>query len=402
VKGEFIMSNFVELSSELEFLVIDESVSFRESLAQILKTIGFKKVTLSGDGLSALKILKEKKIGFVICEKNLKQMSGIELLREIRETPSIKRVPFMMMCVDIPKEDVVLASEFGIDAYLKKPFAVKEISQKIATCMSRYKDEFNNEYLFECARENFARLDYNMALSFYQQLLQALPQSARVRVGMSRCYKASNDFNQAQESLSEAIKLNQLYVHAYHEMATLNLNLNKIEEALKLFEKAIELSPSNPYRYETIANILMGKGEFAKAEEYLLKAVKLDLVYPDLYSQLGKALFSQKKPEKAFKYFEKALEKEPDNTSFLNSVGICLKEMGRYEDSIFYYNKALKLKPKDTKILFNKVLVLCNMSEFEKAQKVLLQILKIDESYDKAKVKLQEVELQMKKTEKKA
>jgi two-component system, chemotaxis family, chemotaxis protein CheY len=104
------MPDFVELSSDLEILVIDEAQTFRESLSALLKTMGFRKITGSSDGLSALQIMKEKEIGFVICEKNLRQMSGMELLREIRENSEFRRVPFLMMCTEIPKEDVVLAS----------------------------------------------------------------------------------------------------------------------------------------------------------------------------------------------------------------------------------------------------------------------------------------------------
>jgi tetratricopeptide (TPR) repeat protein len=258
--------------------------------------------------------------------------------------------------------------------------------------MARYRDESNTEYLFECARENFCKNDYALALTFYEQLLQILPNSARVRVAMARCYHATKDFKAAEQRLNEAIALNGMYVHAHHELGLLHLTLGNSASALECFDKAITLSPSNPLRYETIASILMSKGKFETAEDYLTRAVKLELVYPILYSQLGKALFSQKKLDKAVKFFEKALEKEPDNTSFLNSVGISLKELGRYEDAITHYNKALKHKPQDTKILFNKVLCLSHMAEYDRSKKILLQILKIDPNYEKAKQKMQEIE----------
>jgi tetratricopeptide (TPR) repeat protein len=386
------MSEFVELSSDLEILVIDEAQTFRESLSTLLKTMGFKKITGTSEGLSGLQIMKERDIGFVICEKNLRQMSGMELLREIRETPELRRVPFLMMCSEIPKEDVILASEFGLDGYLKKPFAMKDVSTRIASCMARFRDESNTEYLFECARENYSKGDFKLANSFYDQLLQALPKSARVRVGMARCFHGLKDFNSAEAKLKEAIQLNGLYVHAHHELGLLYLTKGNLDSGMQCFDKAIQLSPSNPVRYETIASILMSQGKFEMAEEYLLKAVKLELVYPVLYSQLGKALFSQKKLDKAVKFFEKALEREPDNTSFLNSIGICLKELGRYEDAISHYNRALKHRPQDTKILFNKVLCLCHMEEFERSKKILLQILKIDPNYDKAKQKIAEID----------
>ncbi len=385
------MNDFVEVPPDLVFLVVDESPTFRELLSHTLKKLGFKEVYHAIDGLSALATLRRMPIGFIICDRNMQKMSGMELLKEIRESPELRRVPFVMMAQEIPKDDVMLASEFGIDGYLKKPFVMKDVSTRVTSAMMRFGDPANPEGLFDSAREDYMRGNLASSIETFEQLKIMLPTSARVSAGLARCFRSQNDDVQAEKYLLEAISLNSLYVHAYHELGCLYIQQEKVELALKYFANAIELSPSNPVRYESVADILMRKARFKEAEEYLEKAVRLELVYPILYEQLGKALFSQKKIQRAYYLFEKALKEQPDNPSFLNSMGICLKEMSRHADALTYYNLALKKRPQDVKILFNKVLCLIHLKDFVRAEKTCLLIIKIDPAYEKAKSKLAEI-----------
>ena len=386
------MSNYIEISSDLLFLIVDEGPTFREALSSALRTLGYKRVLTSSDGMGALELLKTEPVGFIICERNLKQVSGMELLKEIRENPEFQRVPFMMMGSDFQKEDVFLGAEFGIDGFLKKPFVLKDVTARISASIQRYQDTASNEAAYEAARDFFIKGNYKKAIETYGKILAGTPGSSRVRVGLARCHRALEQLDEAEALLQEAVKVNPMYVHAFHELGLVCLQRDRIEDAMKAFDSAIVLSPGNPIRYETLAEILMQRKRWNEAEGYLTKAVKLELVYPVLFAQLGKALFAQRKLDKAARFFEKALAKEPDNTSYLNSMGICMKEAGRYEDAIGHYNAALKYRPQDTKILFNKVLCFMLMSEYERARKTLMQILKIEPGYEKARQKLAEID----------
>lgn len=386
------MSNYIEISPDLHFLVIDEGQTFREALSGALKTLGHRKVTSVMDGMTALEVLKSENVGFVICERSLRQLSGMELLKEIRENPEFPRVPFMMMGSEANKDDILLAAEFGIDGFLKKPFVLKDVTARITACMQRYQDSSSTEALFESARALLMKGNYKKAIEAYDRILVPLPQSARVRVGLARCHRSLERLDEAERCLKDAVAVNPMYVHAFHELGLVYLQQERIDEAMRAFDSAIQLSPSNPVRYETLGDILMRRSRWSEAEDYLMRAVKLELVYPLLYAQLGRALFAQKKLERASRFIEKALQKEPDNTSYLNSMGICMKEAGRFEDAISYYNQALKYRPQDIKILFNKALCFLQMSEWDRARKALQQILKVDPGYEKARGKLAEIE----------
>ncbi len=385
------VSELVEIPSDLKILVVDSAASFRDLMGVILKKLGFRNVTFAIDAPSALRSLRSGEYGFVVCDRNLEQCSGMELLKEIRENPEFERVPFLMMAAGIPKEDVVLASEMGIDGYLKKPFVINDVSARLTVAMTRFRDPENPESHFEEARRAFSSGRYEEAEALYGEIKKKNPASARATVGVARCARVTGNLVLAEATLKRAIELNPMYVHAYHDLGVVYLQLGRIDDALVAFGKAIDISPSNPIRYESVAEILMENQRWVEAETYLMRAVKLELAFPNLYALLGKALFAQKKSEKAVEYFYKALRNQPENTSFMNSLGISLKALGRYEEALEHYNKALKLRPSDSKILFNKALCLVGMKEWERARKVCAQVLKVDPSFDKARAKVDEI-----------
>jgi tetratricopeptide (TPR) repeat protein len=386
------MAEMLEISNTLPILVVDPVASFRELMGVILRKLGFQAIFFAIDSSSALQVLRTKKIGFVICDRNLPQCSGMEFLKEIREMVELERVPFMMMSGEIPKEDVVLASEFGIDGYLKKPFVINDVTARLTASLARFQDPANPEHQFEAARKSFRAQRYEEAEKIYHDIRSANPASARSLVGVARCFRFRGNLVEAEAVLLTAIKQNPLYVHAYHDLGVVYLQLERVDDALASFAKAIEISPSNPIRYESIAEILMERNRHAEAEKYLMKAIKLELAFPNLYALLGKALFSQKKTEKAIEFLSKALQQQPNNTSFMNSLGICMKAQGKFDSAIECYNKALKIRPSDTKILFNKVLCLVSMKEWDRCRKVIAIILKIDPSFEKAHAKLKEID----------
>jgi tetratricopeptide (TPR) repeat protein len=385
------VTKYIELSPDTKFLLVDEGQGIRDTLAMGLRSMGLKHTLHAKDAHSAMTIMETMDVNFVICDRGLRNVSGIEFLREVRECAYLAHVPFLMMAPEITKEEIALASEFGIDGYLQKPFPMRELSTKISAAMARYLDPSNPEKQFESARKAMCEAKYSAAIEMYLQLQAKFPDSARTRVGLARCYHSLGREGDALAELESAVDRNPNYVHAHHQLGVLHLANGHVQKALVNFDAAINLSPLNPIRYEAIGEILIRDKNFERAEDYLSRAIKLELVYPNIFSQLGRVLFAQKKMDKAIKYFEQALVYEPSNTSFLNSLGICMKEIGRYDDALKCYNNALKISQSDTKVLFNKSLCLIQMNEIDRARKTLRSILAIDPAYVKAQEKLEQL-----------
>ncbi|WP_397601030.1 response regulator, partial [Silvanigrella sp.] len=78
-------ANVIELSSDMNFIVVDDAPASREGIVKSLKTLGFKNVFEGVSEGEALKFLQEKNFDFIICEKDMRQINGLEFLTEVRE-----------------------------------------------------------------------------------------------------------------------------------------------------------------------------------------------------------------------------------------------------------------------------------------------------------------------------
>ena len=77
--------------------------------------------------------MRSKRYGLVISDWNMEPMSGYELLRELRNDPGLKRIPFIMVTAESKTENVIAAKRAGVDNYIVKPFNAHTLKAKIET-----------------------------------------------------------------------------------------------------------------------------------------------------------------------------------------------------------------------------------------------------------------------------
>lgn len=118
----------------LKVLVVDDFATMRRIVKNILKDIGFTDISEAEDGAVALKQLQASPADLVICDWNMPNMSGLDLLKAVRADATLKATPFVMVTAEAQKTRVVEAVQAGVSNYIVKPFtadAVKEKLQKV-------------------------------------------------------------------------------------------------------------------------------------------------------------------------------------------------------------------------------------------------------------------------------
>jgi two-component system, chemotaxis family, chemotaxis protein CheY len=58
-------------------------------------------------------------------------MTGFELLKEIKADPTLKHLPVLMVTAEARKEDIVLAAQTGAAGYIVKPFTKATLEEKV-------------------------------------------------------------------------------------------------------------------------------------------------------------------------------------------------------------------------------------------------------------------------------
>ena len=117
--------------SELKFLVVDDFSTMRRIIRNLLKEVGITNVDDAEDGQIALQKLRSGEFNFVVSDWNMPNMTGLQLLREIRADDALKHLPVLMVTAEAKKENIVEAAQAGASGYVVKPFTAATLDEKL-------------------------------------------------------------------------------------------------------------------------------------------------------------------------------------------------------------------------------------------------------------------------------
>jgi two-component system chemotaxis response regulator CheY len=117
--------------TNLKFLVVDDFSTMRRIVRNLLKELGFSNVDEAEDGVAALAKLRSTNFDFVVSDWNMPNMTGLDLLKEIRSDANLKHLPVLMVTAEAKKENIVSAAQAGASGYVVKPFTAATLEEKL-------------------------------------------------------------------------------------------------------------------------------------------------------------------------------------------------------------------------------------------------------------------------------
>jgi len=115
----------------MKILVVDDSQIFRESLKKILAEFGYQDIQEAVDGQDALAKLIKGKVDLILLDWEMPNLSGLEVLKNIRSAEKTKEVPVIMCTSHSDKKSIVEAMRAGVNGYILKPFEKETIREKL-------------------------------------------------------------------------------------------------------------------------------------------------------------------------------------------------------------------------------------------------------------------------------
>jgi len=125
------------MASKLRFLVVDDFSTMRRIVCNLLKDSGFTEHEEAEDGAMALVKLRSAKFDFVICDINMPNVNGLQLLAEVKRDPNFKHIPVLMVTAEARKEDILLAAQLGAAGYVVKPFTKAILEDKVIFILNK-------------------------------------------------------------------------------------------------------------------------------------------------------------------------------------------------------------------------------------------------------------------------
>ncbi len=102
-------------------LIVDDSKPTRLSISIPLKQRGYSCSEASNPRQAMDLIKNNKKFDLIITDLHMPEISGIELIQEIRKNPEYKSSPVIIMSVESLEEIKKEAKKVGVKAWMTKP-----------------------------------------------------------------------------------------------------------------------------------------------------------------------------------------------------------------------------------------------------------------------------------------
>lgn len=118
---------------KMKLLLVEDDVEISRMLGDYLATENFE-VVCAADGEEALEKFREDSYGLVLLDLMIPKVSGMEVMRRIRQ---ISTVPVLIVSAKDTDSDKTLGLGLGADDYITKPFSVAEVLARIKANIRR-------------------------------------------------------------------------------------------------------------------------------------------------------------------------------------------------------------------------------------------------------------------------
>jgi two-component system chemotaxis response regulator CheY len=115
----------------MKILIVDDFSTMRRIIRNILKQLEFINVEEAEDGSVAFEKLKDADYDLLITDWNMPNMTGLDLLKEIRANEKLKDLKVLLVTAEAEKESIIQAAQAGANEYVVKPFTADVLGKKI-------------------------------------------------------------------------------------------------------------------------------------------------------------------------------------------------------------------------------------------------------------------------------
>jgi chemosensory pili system protein ChpA (sensor histidine kinase/response regulator) len=129
-KGTIPADAIDRIQHERVVIVADDSISVRKFVGRMLEKAGYR-VMLASDGLEAAELVAQHGCHLVITDLEMPRMTGYELMAQLRQSPSTRRIPVMVVTSRAGAKHRDRAIKEGAVAFLTKPVQEDQLTEAV-------------------------------------------------------------------------------------------------------------------------------------------------------------------------------------------------------------------------------------------------------------------------------
>ena len=155
----------------MKILIVEDDRIIREGVVEFLREFKYEMVEAE-DGIEALKKFNHE-INLVILDIKLPSMSGLEVLRKIREK---SRVPVLIMTAFSDEESQIMAFSNLADGFMEKPFSLPVLKARVEALLKKTFGEDLREFNYQETKIDFVSFRAEVA----GQLVEVKPKELEI------------------------------------------------------------------------------------------------------------------------------------------------------------------------------------------------------------------------------
>lgn len=117
---------------------VEDDAGIRDMELYTLESVGFQAKGFE-DGVAFFEALEKELPDLVILDVMLPGKDGVEILKQLKDTPKTKDIPVIMATAKGMEYDKIQSLDLGADDYLVKPFGMMEMVSRIKAVLRRCK-----------------------------------------------------------------------------------------------------------------------------------------------------------------------------------------------------------------------------------------------------------------------
>jgi two-component system, chemotaxis family, chemotaxis protein CheY len=115
-------------------MIVDDSVTMRRIIMRTMRMSGlqFEEIKEAGNGKEALEVLNDQPIDIILCDVNMPEMNGTELVQQVRQMDSCSHTKIIMVSTESSDSFIEEMLSCGANGYITKPFSPEKFEEKLS------------------------------------------------------------------------------------------------------------------------------------------------------------------------------------------------------------------------------------------------------------------------------
>lgn len=340
---------FATYIKDKKILVADASATARASIHASLTQMGAtgNNIVLAGSYSEAAQEIINTKPQVVICDYDLGQRCGLELLQQQRvQNPDSKQSLFILVTGNTSQTAVARAAEEDVDTYIIKPFTAGILRSSIMKCaLAKIRP---SEYVVTInagkAQLTEGKTDESMETFKKAATLDPAPSLAYFYFGHANVVKEVTET--AEGSFNKGLAYNKIHYKCLVGLFDILMKQKRHHEAYDAVKKISQYFPANPQRLTQVLKLAIITQSYDDVERYYQVFTRIDERSEETIKYIcaalvvcGKYYLQKKIPSRAQELFTKAAATASGRGKILKEIILPMLEYGMAKEAETYLKR---------------------------------------------------------------